>query len=527
MNKKAKKCDFLIYKNIACKNMSPEEINATSKLFSENYGEWSLACPDKSKCDKKIRYTPKMIEKNFVNKSDRFVVMVYNADELIGHVFYIKRKGEKTKDIIWILQLVVSEKYRGNGIGNRLLHSIWGLSNCYAWGLFTSNPMTIKALETATMRKIEVSTISKKLDKLSTIAYDIFDNKKWLDSYSDGMVNTEFYVKHEELEKRIKRKYKKNSFPLNKELPEGYEWLAFTFDFQEPNIYETQQLDSYLAYSNDIIQRAYSMMDMENQQWTKNTKGEIDFLCDKYIDKNDVVIDVGCGIGRHTIELNKRGIKSIGIDFSGKNIKSAKNKYDSTCFIEGDIRTCNFKDKFDVAISLYDVIGSFPDENENLAMLRAIRKTLKKRGKLIISVMNMSYTRSNCRNIINNINDDIKSLLKLQGTNIMQKTGNVFSGDSMLIDDNSGIVYRKEQFFSEDSLPCEYVIRDRRYTKNGIQNLLQKAGFKVIASHCFSSKDISKELDETKGKEIFVVAEKQNHVSLLSKNTFIMPKTWK
>lgn len=36
----------------------------------------------------------------------------------------------------------------------------------------------------------------------------------------------------------------------------------------------------------------------------------------------------------------------------------------------------------------------------------------------------------------------------------MQKTGDVFSGDSMLIDDKSGIVYRKEQFFSENSLPC-------------------------------------------------------------------------
>lgn len=74
-----------------------------------------------------------MIKKNFVNKPDRFVAMVYFESNLIGHAFYIKRKGEKTKNIIWILQLVVAKQFRGNGIGSKLLHSIWGLSDCYAW----------------------------------------------------------------------------------------------------------------------------------------------------------------------------------------------------------------------------------------------------------------------------------------------------------------------------------------------------------------------------------------------------------
>lgn len=109
----------------------------------------------------------------------------------------------------------------------------------------------------------------------------------------------------------------------------------------------------------------------------------------------------------------------------------------------------------------------------------------------------------------------------------MQKTGDVFSGDSMLIDDKSGIVYRKEQFFSKNSLPCEYIIRDRRYTIKGIDNLLQKAGFRVIDSYCFSAKNMSQEVDEISGKEIFVVAQKQNRLSLLSRNTFLMPQTWK
>lgn len=38
---------------------------------------------------------------------------------------------------------------------------------------------------------------------------------------------------------------------------------------------------------------------------------------------------------------------------------------------------------------------------------------------------------------------------------------------------------------------------------------------------------MNQEVDEISGKEIFVVAQKQNSLSLLSRNTFLMPQTWK
>lgn len=45
----------------------------------------------------------------------------------------------------------------------------------------------------------------QKLDKLKSVAYDIFDDSSWIDNYSCGMVNTEFYVDHKDLNKRIKK----------------------------------------------------------------------------------------------------------------------------------------------------------------------------------------------------------------------------------------------------------------------------------------------------------------------------------
>lgn len=63
----------------------------------------------------------------------------------------------------------------------------------------------------------------------------------------------------------------------------------------------------------------------------------------KYIKKNDSVIDVGCGIGRHTIELNKRGIKPRELIFKRKYQIGSK-AYNPECFISGDVRSYKFKE---------------------------------------------------------------------------------------------------------------------------------------------------------------------------------------
>ena len=515
------------YKNKKCFMMTEDEIKKTSELFSNHYGKWSLNHPNESLRGKRVKLSKDKIKDFFVNKPDRYVAMAFIGDELVGHIFYLKRKGEKTSDIIWILQLIVNEEYRGNGIGTKLMHSIWGLSNCYAWGLFTSNPRTIRALEKATMRKVDLNQIEKKFEKIKDVAYDIFDDENWLELQEGGTVNTSFFVDHSFINDKIKKAYKKMQFPLSPDLPEGHEWLAFTFKSQEPRIESLDELDDYLNYSKDIIKNAYSKMNMQNQPWTFHAKEEISYLCDNYINEKDKVLDVGCGIGRHTIELKNRGINVIGIDFSETHINSAKSMYGEEFFICDDVRKHTFNDEYDVVLALYDVIGSFPKEKENYEILRKIWNILKPNGMIILSVMNMEFTQKICKNHIKSIDDDIGLLLKLEGSKTMQNTGNVFIGDSMLIEDNTGIVYRKEQFISENSLPCEYIIRDRRYTTDGIEKLLNRSGFKVMNQHCFNANDMSVALSPKKGREILVVAQKKSYWSLISKNTFIMPKAWK
>ncbi len=395
-------------------------------------------------------------------------------------------------------------------------------------GLFTSNPMTINVLEKATMRKINVTTINKKIDKIKVVAYDIFDSSEWIESYRNGIVNTNYFVSHDNLQNKISRVYPLGEFSMDVNLPEGHEWLAFTFRHQRPLLDSVEDLDNYLSYSNDVIREAYSRMDMANQPWASHTKIEIDYLLNNYINSCDAVIDVGCGTGRHTIKLNRRSVQAFGIDFSERRIQYAKQQLSSEVFKCIDIRHFHTHKKYDVALALYDVVGSYPDEVDNYKILKSVYNCLKPNGRIILSVMNMDLTCKICSDKVDSIHENIDKLLALEGSATMQTTGNIFNGDAMLIDTSDGTVYRKEQFTSSDSLPCEYIIRDRRYTAHGISLLLKKAGFVIDHFHYFNAKDISKPLryDDLKAKELFIVARKMNIFKSTVMSFAKMPQAW-
>jgi len=183
----------ITYKNIKCSKMSEREINDASRLFSENYGTWSPSCGDK-KANKPVKLSAAQIRKKFVEKRDCMVALAYDNKEIIGQVFYVRRKGEKTNYVTWILQLVIKRSYRGQNIGSNLMRSIWQLSNSYAWGLYTSNPMTIKTLEEVTMRTVNEKLVKKHLNKLREVAIDFFPTMDWIDGFHDGFVNTTFLL---------------------------------------------------------------------------------------------------------------------------------------------------------------------------------------------------------------------------------------------------------------------------------------------------------------------------------------------
>ncbi len=135
----------------------------------------------------------------------------------------------------------------------------------------------------------------------------------------------------------------------------------------------------------------------DNEVFTQGTIGECDFI-EKEInfDKSKKIIDIGCGTGRHSIELSKRGYNITGIDLSDSQLEKANekaNKLNLTIdFIKQDARNISFKNEFDIALMLCE--GSFPlmeTDEMNYEILRNITQALKNKGKLIFTTLNALF----------------------------------------------------------------------------------------------------------------------------------------
>ena len=62
-----------------------------------------------------------------------------------------------------------------------------------------------------------------------------------------------------------------------------------------------------------------------NNGFTKNTLAEVDFLIEELkLPSGSSILDMGCGTGRHSVELAKRGYAVTGVDLSAGMLAEAR-----------------------------------------------------------------------------------------------------------------------------------------------------------------------------------------------------------
>lgn len=132
----------------------------------------------------------------------------------------------------------------------------------------------------------------------------------------------------------------------------------------------------------------------DNESFTQGTMGECDFI-EKEIHYNKAlkILDVGCGTGRHAIELAKRGYSITGIDLSESLLEKAREKA-KQCglqveFLQHDARSLPFENQFDVAIMMCE--GGFPlmeTDEMNFDILKNVSNSLKVKSTFIFTTLN-------------------------------------------------------------------------------------------------------------------------------------------
>jgi D-alanine-D-alanine ligase len=164
-----------------------------------------------------------------------------------------------------------------------------------------------------------------------------------------------------------------------------------------------EDLESYVKadWWRDIFNANYLRTDGDVVEDQDITVAEIDaFLNMLDISPESHILDLCCGQGRHILELAGRGYKYLfGVDRSHYLISRAKNvarqQANVVNFREGDARKLRFADNFFDAIYLAgNSFGYFESVDDDIAVLREIRRILKPNGQLLIDFTDGDYLRN-------------------------------------------------------------------------------------------------------------------------------------
>lgn len=109
-------------------------------------------------------------------------------------------------------------------------------------------------------------------------------------------------------------------------------------------------------------------------------------LIDKYFVAGGKTLDVGCGAGRVTIPLFKRGYQVIGIDCAEKMIAAARTLNGSIDYRIGNILSTSFGDQeFDNIIFSFNGMMLLSTYEDRLSATKEIRRILKSDGNFIFT----------------------------------------------------------------------------------------------------------------------------------------------
>ncbi len=325
--------------------------------------------------------------------------------------------------------------------------------------------------------------ISENADRLlDSMSSHLYLPPKLVDGGARPCVDTQFFVDHSHVPEMVKAASTKGRPWRLGGLEEGEEWFACTFHSQTAEPLSKERLEELIAGGGDGWVRAYERMSLdEGHAWRRHTNHEVSAVLALSGMPRPRILDVGCGDGRHSIELARRGYQVTAIDISDALVGSAgigTDEFDLVNWQTRDARDDLFDSEFDLAICLYDVVGSTGNEQDDADLLINIHDSLVVGGCLVLGVMNAEAIVLPVGHRPSNAEEFAAAWEELPASTTMHRTGAVFDPDLLLLYD--GVHFRKEQFpAAPGELPTEQRVRDKRYTAREISALLEGIGFEV------------------------------------------------
>ena len=180
------------------------------------------------------------------------------------------------------------------------------------------------------------------------------------------------------------------------------------------------------------------------------------------------ILDVGCGAGRHSLELASRGYKVVGIDPAAAMIAAARSKTAGIDpppeFIQSRGEDFTTTQAFDASICLFTTLGQMEDERDNRELVSRVHDVLRSGGYFVIEVPNRGWVKNNLK-IRERFGDE---------TNYTQVKRR-YDPDHQMIEEVFNVVSPQEE--------KNYLLQYRVFNQEDMLALLQEAGFLVFGTH--------------------------------------------
>lgn len=179
------------------------------------------------------------------------------------------------------------------------------------------------------------------------------------------------------------------------------------------------------------------------------------------------VLDLCCGVGRHSVEFARRGYRVTGVDRTAAYLHTARRAADveglEVEWIQADAREFLRPEAFDLAINMYTSFGYFEDPAEDRRMAENLFLALKPGGSLVMDLMGK---------------ERLAHIFSPRGWEQLPD-GTLFLQERIIKDDWTWIENR--WILVRDGQQREFTLGHRLYDGAGLRALLLSCGFGAVA----------------------------------------------
>lgn len=136
---------------------------------------------------------------------------------------------------------------------------------------------------------------------------------------------------------------------------------------------------------------AYAPLMFDESRWAEVPEVVDNLLKLSSIAPGAKVLDLCCGVGRHTVEFAKRGFRVTGVDITRAYLDAARETAEAAGvapeLLRDDVRHFKRPSSFDLCLNLFTSFGYFARREDDLLMLSNCARNLAPGGCLIVETI--------------------------------------------------------------------------------------------------------------------------------------------